>query len=187
MTAEFALLLLAVAAPADNPPCRLPTVQQAPGQGGVSVGSVAVGGAVSRPFTLRAEEAGRFATLRARVSQPSAYGPIDGVFEGISVAGLIAAATPATPAGKAGLLSTSLTARAGDGYAVAFSYAEIDPDHAVTPAFLAFRCNGRSITPTLVAPGDRNSDRYVHELTAIELILAPAAGASREAAPTNGR
>lgn len=158
------LYIAAVLASAEVPPCILPSVQKPP-----SATQVIIGGAVSNPFTLGPNDTGRFKAVKVRISQPSEYGPIEGEFEGVSIVELLRAAGPATPASKAGLLDTTVSAQASDGYTVAFSYSETDPELVRAPAFVAFSCNGRAISPTVVAPGDIKSTRYVHELAAITL------------------
>lgn len=161
------LYVAAILTSTEVPPCTLPSVQKPP-----SATQVEIRGAVSKPFAFGANDAGRFKAVKAYVAQPSDFGPIEGEFEGVSIVELLRTAGPATPAGKAGLLDATLSAEASDGYAVTFSYSETDPELVRAPAFVAFSCNGRAISPTLVAPGDIGATRYVHELAAITLHVA---------------
>lgn len=155
-------------------PCTLPTVQRP-----AAASAVSISGEVARPFALTARDAGRFARVRARVRQPSDYGPIDGEFEGVSVAALLADAGADAKATKAGLVDSVVVARAAldaaspssAPYEVTLSYSELDPALDRHPAFLAFTCNGLPITPTLVAPDDLTSARYVHELSSLTLSV----------------
>jgi len=149
---------------AEVPACNLPDVQKPP-----SAMPFSISGDVSKPFTMNAEDAGRFTAVKVRLNQPWERGQIEGTFEGVSLVDLLQAADPITPADKAGLLNSTVSAQAIDGYMVAVSYSEADPKLVQIPVMVAFSCNGRAITPTLIAPGDLSSTRYVHELSAITL------------------
>lgn len=153
-------------------PCALPSVQK-PAVAGV----VAVLGDVAKPFSLSASDAGKFTSVHSDVRQPSDYGAIAGHFEGVSIADVLKVAGASAKATKVGLIDSAVVARAAlddpshsaATYEVTLSYSEISPLLSRHPAFVAFRCNGFPITPTLVVPDDLTSARYVHELSSLTL------------------
>ncbi|MBB2936752.1 hypothetical protein FHX82_003816 [Amycolatopsis bartoniae] len=76
---------------------------------------------------------------------------------------------------KRGLLNVVVVANSEDGYQVALSLAEIDPEFGARPALLATHYNGAVLTrPTLVLPQDNRSSRYVRGLCRLCLVnIAP--------------
>lgn len=165
MSALTVALLLAASA---AQPCSLPSNQKA-----ASGKQVVISGEVAQPLTVAAGDIARFPTVEARLRQPSELGLIEGRFEGIAISDLLAAAGAKQPDGKSGLVDAGLLAKADDGYRVFVSFAEASPGLHRQPAFVAFRCNGGLISPTLVVPGDLTSVRYVHELVELRFVTAP--------------
>lgn len=162
LTWQFAL---AAALPANA--CELPSVQQVP-----TKTSILVNGAVGAKYSFDRASIVRHASASADVDQPSTAGPIRGRFEGVLLSDLLKAASPIIPPRKNSLIGFVVVARATDGYEIAVSYAEADPAVTRTPALVAFSCNGRPISPTLVLPGNHDSSRYVHELGGLTLLDA---------------
>lgn len=154
--------------------CQLPSVQQPPS----ATATVTIDGAVGKTIAIDRRLVERRHQVSAVVDQPSAAGPIRGRFSGVPLVELLASASPTAPSRKNSLIGFAVVARATDGYTIALSYAETDVELSRTPALVAFWCNGRPISPTLVLPGDRDSSRYVHELERLTLLDA-AAAASR--------
>ncbi|WP_285634949.1 molybdopterin-binding protein [Lentzea sp. NBRC 102530] len=72
--------------------------------------------------------------------------------------------------GKMDELSFVVIATSKDGFRVALSWAEVDPEFGSCAALLATRYNGRRLTrPTLVTPRDGRSSRYVRDLACLEI------------------
>jgi len=76
-------------------------------------------------------------------------------------------------------LSRVITAYGSDGYHVAFSYGEIDPDFGGQPILVAFEKNGQPLTESdgaveIVVPGDNLAGRWVKNLVNLT-VTAPAA------------
>lgn len=167
-TALVPLLLVKAAAT----PCTLPSVQKP-----AVANAVSISGDVAKPFVVTANDVARFTPIHSEIRQPSDAGPIDGDFQGVSIADLLEHAGATAKATKAGLIDSVIVARAplnepsptASPYEVALSYSEVSPLLSRHPAFLAFRCNGFPITPTLVVPDDLTSARYVHELSSLTL------------------
>lgn len=74
------------------------------------------------------------------------------------------------PRHKMGVLNIVVLAVSEDGYQVALSWAEIDPDFGACAALLATRYNDERLTrPTLVMPCDGRASRYVRRLWQLRL------------------
>lgn len=74
------------------------------------------------------------------------------------------------PRHKIGELNMVVVAVSEDGYQVALSWAEIDPDFGACAALLATRYNDERLTrPTLVMPCDGRASRYVRRLWQLRL------------------
>ena len=75
-------------------------------------------------------------------------------------------------------LARSLHVQARDGYAVAFSLAELDPDTGNRAVFVADRCNGKPLDEAdgplrLVTPDDVRGARWLRQLESIALTPEP--------------
>lgn len=74
------------------------------------------------------------------------------------------------PRHKIGELNRVVLAVSEDGYQVALSWAELDPDFGACAALLATRYNDERLTrPTLVMPCDGRASRYVRRLWLLRL------------------
>ncbi|WP_394618740.1 molybdopterin-binding protein [Lentzea sp. JNUCC 0626] len=83
-------------------------------------------------------------------------------------------------ASKMDKLSFVVIASSQDGFRVALSWAEVDPEFGSCSALLATRYNGRRLTrPTLVTPQDGRSSRYVRDLACIEISRIAARATTR--------
>ena len=87
---------------------------------------------------------------------------------------------------KMGELNVVVLAVAEDGYQVALSWAEIDPEFGACAALLATRYNGERLTrPTLVMPCDGRASRYVRRLWQLCLCSMTPAGPELLRQPTH--
>jgi hypothetical protein len=70
-----------------------------------------------------------------------------------------------------------VTATAGDGYRVAISLGEIDPDFGNQPCLIALEQNGADFTSggfaRLVFPNDVKKGRWVYNLTGLKVSESP--------------
>jgi hypothetical protein len=81
------------------------------------------------------------------------------------------------PRHKIGELNMIVLAVSEDGYQVALSWAEIDPDFGACAALLATRYNDERLTrPTLVMPCDGRASRFVRRLWQLRLHCMTPAG-----------
>lgn len=69
-------------------------------------------------------------------------------------------------------LGGTFVVEGSDGYRIAFSVGEIDPDFGAAPIIIAVEHDGRPLVPgegfRLVVPGDKRGARYVKEVVKIE-------------------
>lgn len=78
---------------------------------------------------------------------------------------------------KMGELNVVVRAVAEDGYQVALSWAEIDPEFGACAALLATRYNGTRLSrPTLVTPCDGRASRCVRDPWQLRLLSMTPAG-----------
>ncbi len=117
-------------------------------------------GAVTRSGPVDSSALARLPVVSASVSQITGHGQSHDRPSGVRLWDLLQQASPRNaPAKHAGLRHT-VTVVGRDGYQVAFSFGELDPDGSADPVLVVVSA-GRA---GLVVPGDRTAVRNVHDV-----------------------
>jgi hypothetical protein len=127
-------------------------------------------GLVSHPLHLPLADLKNFAATHVSATQASGRGPVVLDCTGPSVNALLDKA--ALNLGKANnaKLGHSVLFTADDGYAVALSLGELDPDYGNEQAIIATDCGGKPLdAPRLVVPGDKHGGRAVKGVVSMEV------------------
>jgi len=132
-----------------------------------------VQGDLASPFSLTADDLAKMPRQTATVPAP------DGskiVYEGVTLLAVLEKA--GAPFGKklrGKVLSTYVLAKATDGYQVAFTLGELDPDFGNETVLLADKRDGKPLPDKqgpfrLVCPNDHEGARSVRMLTSLEVV-----------------
>ena len=130
--------------------------------------SVSVSGLVRHPLHLTMTELRGFPATRVTATQASGRGPVKLDCSGAALSALLDKA--ALNVGKANnaSLAHSLLITADDGYAVALSLGEIDPNYGGAAPIIATDCDGKALdAPRLVVPSDKHGGRAVKGVVTI--------------------
>jgi hypothetical protein len=137
---------------------------------GAAEPSLSVTGLVSKPLHLSLGELRTLPSMHVSATQVSGRGPIVLDCIGVAVSALLERASPAIGTQRNAILAHTLLVTGDDGYAVALSFGEIDPDHGHASAVIATDCGGKSLeAPRLVVPGDIHAGRAVRGVVTIEV------------------
>lgn len=132
--------------------------------------SLSVTGLVSNPLHLSFAELRAFPTTHVTATQASGRGPVALDCTGVAVSVLLERASPSLGPQKNVKLAHTLLVTADDGYAVALSFGEIDPDYGHAAPVIATDCGGKALDgPRLVVPGDGHAGRAVRGVVTIEV------------------
>jgi DMSO/TMAO reductase YedYZ molybdopterin-dependent catalytic subunit len=142
----------------------------APLGAGAAESSLSVTGLVSQPLHLSLAELRQFPATHISVTQASGRGPVSLDCSGVLLSALLQrAAISFGPKNNASLAHTLLI-RADDGYAVALSMGEIDPDYGHSAPVIATECGGKPLEAArLIVPSDLHAGRAVNGVVAIEV------------------
>ena len=131
---------------------------------------LAVTGLVAHPLQLSLAELQAMPQIHVAVTQASGHGPVALDCTGPGISTLLQRASPNFNQGRNAALAHTLLFTASDGYAVALSFGEIDPDYGKSAPILATDCAGKSLTaPRLIVPGDIHAGRAVANVVSIEV------------------
>ena len=132
--------------------------------------SLSVTGLVSNPLHLSLTELRAFPAAHVTATQASGRGPVALDCTGVAVSVLLERASPSLGAQKNAKLAHTLLIAGDDGYAVALSFGEIDPDYGHAAPVIATDCDGKALdAPRLVVPGDGHAGRAVRGVVTIEV------------------
>ena len=132
--------------------------------------ALSVTGSVAHPLHLSLADLRGLPTAHVSVSQASGRGPVALDCTGVTVATLLKKAEPSFGTQKNANLAHTLLVTADDGYAVALSFGEIDPDYGHVEPIVATDCSGKPVaSPRLVVPGDVHAGRAVNGVVTIEV------------------
>lgn len=151
-------------------------VAAADGQSVVDATFVSVGGAVATPLRL---DAAALRKLPRAAVDADEHGR-RAHFDGVALAEVLrAAGAPLGDKLRGRNLALYVRVGAADGYRAVYSLAELDPALHDGAVILADRRDGRALDAKegpfrLVAPGDKRPARWVRQVTAIDLLAAPA-------------
>jgi DMSO/TMAO reductase YedYZ molybdopterin-dependent catalytic subunit len=131
---------------------------------------LAVTGIVANPLHLSLADLRGLPSAHVAVSQASGHGPVTLDCTGVTIASLLKKAAPAFGPKNNANLAHTLLITADDGYAVALSLGEIDPDYGHVEPIVATDCSGKPLAaPRLVVPGDIHAGRAVNGIVSIEV------------------
>ncbi len=117
-------------------------------------------GAVARPGPLDPQALARLPVVSVPVSQLTGHGMSHERPSGVRLWDLLLQAGPQNAPAKHAILRHTLTVVGRDGYQVAFSFGELDPDGSADPVLVVVSAGHAS----LVVPGDRTAARNVHDV-----------------------
>ena len=147
--AAIALFISATAAQAAEPP-------------------LSVSGLVLHPLSLTPADLKSFPVVHVSVTQASGRGPVVLDCSGAALTALLDKA--ALNLGKANNanLGHSVLITADDGYAIALSLGEIDPDYGNAGPIIATDCGGKPLdAPRLIVPNDKHAGRAMKGVVSI--------------------
>src|SRR5262245_36575611 len=134
--------------------------------------SIAVTGAIAKPFTLTAADLAQM----PRATVTTSNGGIETSYEGVWMHEVLKkAGLPLGEALRGKALTTYVLAEAQDGYQVVFSLGELDPALTEGQILLADKANDKPLFGDngafrLVAPHDKRGARSVRMLTKLEIV-----------------
>ena len=124
------------------------------------VPAVVLDGAVAHPGPIDPPALARLAVVSVPVSQVTGHGVSHDRPSGVRLWDLLMQAGPRNEPAKHAILRHTLTVSGRDGYQVAFSFGELDPDGSADPVLVVMTAGHAS----LVVPGDRTAARNVHDV-----------------------
>jgi len=132
--------------------------------------SLSVTGLVLKPLHFSLADLRAFPSTHVSATQASGRGPVVLDCTGVSVSALLERASPTIGTQRNASLARTLLVTGDDGYAVALSFGEIDPDHGHAAAVIATDCGGKTLdAPRLVMPGDAHAGRAVRGVVTMEV------------------
>jgi len=138
---------------------------------------ITVGGAVTMPLTVSAEDLKRMPHTTVRVTNPHSHE--EEVYEGVALAALLKeAAVPQGEQIRGSWMASYVLAEAADGYRVVFSLAELDSGFVDSDVLLADTMGGAPIGAgegpfKLVAPHEKRPARWVRMLKSLTVVQVP--------------
>lgn len=131
---------------------------------------LAISGLVAHPLQLSLTELRAMPQIHVAVAQASGHGPVPLDCTGPGISTLLKRVSPDFGSGRNAALAHTLLITADDGYAVALSFGEIDPDYGKSASILAADCAGKPLTaPRLIVPGDNHAGRAVAKVVSMEV------------------
>ena len=132
--------------------------------------SLSVTGLVSSPLHLSLADIRKFPVTHVNTTQLSGRGPVPLDCMGAALPALLERASPKFGTQRNANLAHALLITGDDGYAVALSFGEIDPDYGRAVPLIATDCGGKELeAPRLVVPGDIHAGRSVRGVVSIEV------------------
>jgi hypothetical protein len=132
--------------------------------------SVSVSGLVNHPLKLTLTDLRGFAPVNVSATQVSGRGPVKLDCTGAAVNALLDKAGLNLGKANNAKLAHSVIFTADDGYAVALSLGEIDPDYGNEQAIIATDCGGQALdAPRLVVPADKHGGRAVKGVVSMDV------------------
>lgn len=133
--------------------------------------SVAITGAVQHPQTLSIADLEKQPPVTVHVSLITGHGPEVGDFTGAALWPFLQSIGTVDAPGKNTSLRHTITISGSDGYAIALSYGELNPDLGNANAILAYQKNGQPLDPKggirLIVPNDKHAARAVHNVVSV--------------------
>jgi hypothetical protein len=137
---------------------------------GAAEPGISLTGLVSHPLKLTLAELNAFPPAKVSATQVSGRGPVKLDCTGAAVNALLDKAGLNLGKGNNAKLAHSVLVTADDGYQVALSLGEIDPDYGNEQAIIATACEGKALdAPRLVVPADKHGGRAVKGVVNLEV------------------
>jgi DMSO/TMAO reductase YedYZ molybdopterin-dependent catalytic subunit len=134
---------------------------------------VAIGGQVQHPATLSIRDLEKLPATTVSVSFQTAKGPESATYTGALLWTVLANAGPIDAAVKNGKLRHTYLVTGSDGYVVALSEGELDPDFEGKNVVLAYEKDGKPMDAPeeirLIVPADHHGGRAVHNVVRIDV------------------
>jgi len=131
---------------------------------------LSVTGLVSKPLHLSLADLRALPATHSNATQLSGRGPVVLDCTGVALSVLLARASPSIGSQRNAGLAHTLLITGDDGYAVALSFGEFDPDYGRAQALVATDCGGKPLeAPRLIVPGDSHAGRAVRGVVTIEV------------------
>jgi len=131
---------------------------------------LSVTGLVSKPLHLSLADLRALPASHISAAQLSGRGPVALDCTGVALALLLERASPSIGSQRNTGLAHTLLITGDDGYAVALSFGEFDPDYGHATPIIATDCDGKPLeAPRLVVPGDRHAGRAVRGVVTIDV------------------
>jgi len=131
--------------------------------------SVAIAGQVQHPTTLTVADLQKLPAATVPIAFITDKGQESASYTGALLLTVIGKAAPIDGPGKNAKLRHTYLVTASDGYAVAISQGEIDPNFEGKPVILAYAKDGKSTGIRLIVPGDKHGGRAVRDVVKIDV------------------
>ncbi len=135
-------------------------------------GVLVLDGQIVHPARLSADDLKKLPETDLDVTYTTGHGEERGRYAGALLWTVLKQAGLSDANGKHPDLRHSLVATGRDGYMIAFSFGEIDPDFGDKPVIVAYAKDGKALGTEglrLVVPGDKHGARDVRDLVHIEV------------------
>jgi DMSO/TMAO reductase YedYZ molybdopterin-dependent catalytic subunit len=135
-------------------------------------GTLAIDGQIAHPAHLTADDLKKVPATDLDVTFMTGHGQESGHYTGALLWTVLEQAGLTDTAGKHSDLHHVLLATGSDGYVIAFSFGEIDPDFGNRPIIIAYAKDGKPLGPAglrLVVPGDKLGARDIKDVVRIEV------------------
>jgi hypothetical protein len=146
-------------------------------QGKTGSSEVTIGGAVTMPLTVSAQDLKKMSRTTVSVTNPHTHK--EEVYEGVPLALLLKqAGVPQGEQIRGPWMASYVLAEAADGYRVVFSLAELDAGFLDSEVLLADTMNGAPMGAgegpfKLVAPHEKRPARWVRMLESLTVVQVP--------------
>lgn len=142
------------------------------GSVGQGAGTIELTGKVIQAGSLSLEDISKFPLIEQDVQFQTSKGEEKGHYKGALLWAILEAKGIKT-AGHNEQLRRTFVVEGSDGYQIAFSVGEIDPDFGNLPITIAVERDGQPLVPgegfRLIVPGDKRGARFVKDIVKIDV------------------
>jgi hypothetical protein len=131
--------------------------------------SVAIGGQVQHPGAVTVADLKKLPVTTVPISFMTDKGQESASYAGALLWTVIGNAAPIDGPGKNARLRHTYLVTASDGYAVALSEGELDPNFEGKSVILAYEKDGKPSGIRLIVPGDKHGGRAVRDVVRIDV------------------